>query len=797
MSRGRTKTENTLEVVPDRREKDPSVVRRRPGEPAFGGLPLEPSSFVGRERELEEVGRLLSRSRLLTLTGAGGSGKTRLALQAAGHLARGFDDGACLVELAPLSDPDLVAGTLARSLGVRDQSDISPSEAIVRYLSSRELLLLLDNCEHLVEACAALVDILLRSCPRLRVLATGREPLGVPGEWVWVVPPLSLPDSSGNAEGRMPDVSDAVRLFVDRASAASGFALAPDEAAAVSQVCRRLEGMPLAIELAAARTRALSVGQILERLDDCFTVLTGGNRTADVRHRTLSATMDWSHDLLCGEEKVLFRRLSVFAGGWTLPAAEKVCAGESIREGDVLDLLAGLVDKSLVVVARGDEVRYRMLEPIRQYARGKLEESGEEAEIRGRHAGFFLALAEEAEPALPGPEQAAWLVRLEQEYDNLRRALAWLREEGYAERGLRLGGALWRFWWLRGHFAEGKAQLEALLELRGARGRTKERAKGLFVLGELARRRGDYGGGDHTVARRYQEESLGIYRELRDRERTAAALSELGRIGLELEDWETAHSFLEESLKLERDSDDEHGLAVALESLGWLAHFEGNDEAARPFIEEALVIFGRLGDSLYVGICLWLLGSIAVAQGDYAAARARLVEIAQKAPLMQYRWAVPCYLEGWSILAAAQGLAVRALRLAGAATALRETIGASVTPAWRSYMESRLQPAWRALGREESAAAFEGGRAMTLERALAYALEPEAPPRGHRGRSLLSARELEVLGLVAEGLTDAEIAHRLYVSPRTVGWHLGSAYRKLGVKGRTAALRRATELGLL
>jgi predicted ATPase len=399
---------------------------------------------------------LLGRTRLLTLTGAGGSGKTRLALRIAGRRA----GDVWWVELASLTGPDLVPRRVASTLGVVESQGRSISELLVDYLESRKTLLILDNCEHLVEACASLADVLLHYCPDVRILATSREPLGIDGEVSWPVPPLALP---APRVGQTPEElvrCEAVRLFVERAEAvAPGFTLTRGNGPAVSDLCAGLDGMPLAIELAASRVRMLSVGQILERLDDRFRLLRG-NRTAVPRQRTLGATIEWSHELLSEKEKILFSRLSVFSGGWTLEAAEKVCAGDGVGEDEVLELLSSLVDKSLVVVARGDEqVRYRMLETVRQYALGKLGESEERANVRARHANFFLDLSEESEPALAGPEQAAWLERLETEHDNLRAALGCFAEEQEVEQGLRLAASLVRFWWFRGHLIEGRAHL--------------------------------------------------------------------------------------------------------------------------------------------------------------------------------------------------------------------------------------------------------------------------------------------------------------------------------------------------
>ncbi|MEJ7816454.1 MAG: AAA family ATPase, partial [Rubrobacter sp.] len=421
-------------------------------------LPLELSSFVGREKELAEVKRLLEDTRLLTLTGAGGCGKTRLALAIASELLEGFEDGVWMVELVPLADPSLVPQAVASTLGVREEPGRSPTETLSDYLGSKKLLLVLDNCEHLIEACAALAETLLRSCSELRVLATSREALGITGEVAWPVPSLSLPDLR-----RLPAVEslpqyESALLFVERAEAVKpDFALTEQNAPAVAQVCYRLDGIPLAIELAAARVKVLPVEQISERLDDCFRLLAAGSRTAMPRHRTLHATMDWSHELLPEAERTLFRRLSVFSGGFSLDAAEWVCAGEELERDEGLELLSHLVDKSLVVAREeGGEARYRLLETVRQYGWERLSESDEAVEFRERHAGYYLALAEEAEPELKREGQVAWLERLERERDNLRAAMRWLLGRGELEEVARLGWALWLFWGIRAHFAEGR-----------------------------------------------------------------------------------------------------------------------------------------------------------------------------------------------------------------------------------------------------------------------------------------------------------------------------------------------------
>jgi predicted ATPase len=443
----------------------------------------------------------------------------------------------------------------------------------------------LDNCEHLIGACAVLTNSLLRACPNLRILATSREPLGVAGEISWLVPPLSSPDPQ-----HIPPVEEllhyeAVRLFVERASAAlSSFALTEQNAPAVAEVCRKLEGIPLAIELAAARVRVLSVAQISERLERSFRFLATDSLTAAPRQRTLRATIEWSYGLLSEDEQALFRRLSVFSGGFTLEAAEAVCAGDGIEEDEVLELLSHLVDKSLVLAAEGDgEARYRLLETMRQYAGEKLDDSAEEAAgTKRRHAGFFLKLAEEAEPAMLGPTQQAWVGRLEREHDNFRAALGWLREEGEVELGLRLAGALGRFWFFRGYYTEGRAWLEAFLGPPGASVLAAVRAKALHALGVLIFRSADWAAGDQDAARSRLQESLKIYRELADGPRAAAVLRELGRMYSEAGEWATGRSFYEESLRLERQSGNEYGIGLTRSLMGLLALLRGEHESARP-----------------------------------------------------------------------------------------------------------------------------------------------------------------------------------------------------------------------
>ena len=436
--------------------------------------------------------------RLLTLTGVGGSGKTRLALEVARALVEAYPDGVWLVELAPLSEEVLVPKAVAEALKVPERPAEPLVETLVEFLRNRELLLILDNCEHLLEAAARLVDKLLDLCSHLRIMATSREAIGVEGEVRWLVPPLSVPEPQGTPSSEELGAYESVRLFGERARERDpSFSFSPPNALAAAEICRMLEGIPLAIELAAARVSTLSLEQISERLEGSLELLTHGGRTTVPRHRTLKGALGWSYDLLSESERRLFRKLSVFAGGWTLEASEAVCSGDGVEEREVLDLLSGLVEKSLVMVRGVDPggARYRLLEPVRQYALDKLEESDEVEEARRRHAEFFLALAEETETEMKGPEQATWLDRLEAENDNLRGALSWALERGEPELGLHLAEAFWWFWEARGYFDEGRRWLEQALA-KGSRA-SSARARALDGVGHLALQLGEV---DRAVA---------------------------------------------------------------------------------------------------------------------------------------------------------------------------------------------------------------------------------------------------------------------------------------------------------
>ena len=802
----------------------------------LNNLPVQPTPLVGREREVAEVGGLLHEEgvRLLTLTGPGGTGKTRLALQTAAHLAEDFENGVGFVELAPLSGPELVAEGAARALDLRWGAGLSPAEALLDYLEPRETLLILDNCEHLIEACAGLADRLLRSCPGLKILATSREALSVPGERAWLVPSLSLPDAQEETTPGQLVRHESVRLFVERAGAAApGFKLDENNAPAVARICQRLDGIPLAIELAAVRIRVLSASQIAARLDDRFLLLTGGSRVAMPRQRTLLATMDWSHELLSDRERALFRRISAFANGFTLEAAEDVCSEDGIDRGEVLDLLCRLVDKSLVLVGRrGDDARYRTLETVGQYASEKLEGSGEEEPVRSRHADYFLRLAEQAEPVLSGPDQGEWMDRLDAEVGNLRAAMAWFQEAEDTEADLRLASALWGFCHARGYYEMGRAWLEDALSKGGDP--TPLRAGALTGAGFLAFLQCDYGRAEERL-----EQSLSLYEDLADRRGVAGVKDVLGGVAREQGDYERARTLHEEGLALWRELEDEHGIAESLYYLGLVAWLNGENERAWELSARALEVTRASGDTAGVLSSLINLGSVALYDGDYDRSETMLDESLALSREGGYRegvgWAlnqlgmvayhrgdleraeqslreslavhkdlgdmgrVASVLEALAETAGARKRFELSTRLFGAADILRETIGAPVPPCERPEHDRVLASVRTQVGDKEFSRLRTEGRTMKLEEALSRALEPGPAPATSQAtaQDVLSAREAEVLGLVAEGLTDQEVAQRLYLSPRTVGQHLSSVYRKLGVRSRTAATREAAERGLI
>ena len=759
------------------------------------------SSFVGRERELVEVKRTLAMTRLLTLTGVGGAGKTRLALEVGRDLLGVYADGVWLVELADLSEGELVPQSVAEALRVREQPERPITETLKDRLCASELLLVMDNCEHLVEDAAHLVDTLLASCPRLRVLATSREPLSVAGEATWQVPSLPVP----NAE-HIPEVGelaryDAVRLFVERTRLRlPSFDLAPENASIVAEISRKLDGIPLAIELATARVGALSLKQISERLDDSLKPLASGPRTAPPRQRTMRATLEWSHGLLEEAERKLFERLSVFSGGWTLEAAEAVGPSHGIEEDDILDLLTRLVAKSLVVVEAEaeDAVRYRMLEPVRQYALEKLEARGEAEETRLRHALWCLGLAEEAEPKLRGSEQLTWLERLETEHDNLRAALRWAlgpegvqQSAGRAELGLNLTAAVWPFWQSHRHVYEGRRWLERALSESNAA--SAARAKALNGLGHIATFQGE------EQAITLLEESLALFSKLGNKPGIASSLGNLGVavVFLQIDKWRLG-ALREEAEALLGDPLDRWAATDLFVFLVWSAMDKCDYERAATLALKNLALNQEVGNTQGISFDLISLGMIAWIRGDYKRAVATFHE---NLCLWQKLTDTACGISllGLAGVAVQGGESARAARLWGAAEALKESTGIAYdAPFIRSqYGYKRLLTTIRdRLGEAAFERARAEGKAMRQDQVVEYALSeeeairtptptPEEPPSSADQPTVLTPREVEIAVLVTQGLTNRQIAEELYVSERTVETHVRRILKKLGLHSRT------------
>jgi predicted ATPase len=590
--------------------------RERGSKPPPNNLPLQLTSFIGREQEITDLGKLLAtEARLVTLTGPGGSGKTRLALAVASGLVEAFEDGVWWVELASLSDPDIVWQAVASVLSVREVPGRSMTDAYVEYLEEREVLLLLDNCEHLVASCATLCDVLLHACPKLKILTTSREALEVAGETHFAVPPLSSPDPNALSTGKLEGF-ESVRLFVERARyRRPEFALESENASSIAEVCYGLDGIPLAIELAAARVGTLSVTQISDRLERSLGLLSGRDRTAPERQRTLRAALDWSYELLDEAERKLFGRLSVFAGGFTLEAAEAICAGDETEPDVVLDLLEHVIDKSLVVAETGEEdaLRYRLLETIRQYGMEKLAEFGEAGKVRRRHAEYYLALAEEAEPELSGSCQRIWLEKLEAERDNFRAVLSWALESGEANLGLRLAGALGEFWHTHGPLSEGRRWLEMCLSGEDGASSPYARAKALNEAGWITVFQGEAG----TVL---LEESLALFKELGDKAGIASALANLGQAAGLYGDIERVRALREEAEALRREPLDPRAILKLLQFLGAATYYEGDQARLVALTQENLALSRKLGDMRSVVTCLILLGMISLTQDDHEVA---------------------------------------------------------------------------------------------------------------------------------------------------------------------------------
>jgi len=728
----------------------------------LNNLPVQLTSFVGRERELEELKNLIENTRLVTLTGAGGSGKTRMALQVAAEVIGYFHNGVFFVALAPVTDPGLVASTIAQALGLTETAGRPILDILKEYLKGKSLLLLLDNFEQVISA-ASVVAELLAACSDLKILVTSREGLRISGEREYSLPPLALPDLAQLPSLESLSQFAAIKLFLQRAQAVKpDFTITSGTAQAVAEICTQLDGLPLAIELAAARTKVLSPHVIRARLEHPLDFLTAGARDLPARQQALRRVIAWSYDLLNENEQELFRQLAVFVNGCTVDAVEAVTGNHPDRVS-IMDQLGSLIDKSLLreVEDISGKPRYVMLETLREFGLEHLEMSGEEETLRGRHANFFLTLAEGAEVSLESTEQVQWMDRMGQEHDNLRAALEWSKTvEGMGELCLRLAGTLGYFWEVRGHFSEGRERLSAILSMEIAQGQTAARAKLLARAAELAYRQSDYPT-THLLA----QESLEIYRKLGDKQGIASMLIKLGNAATERGSYTTASRFLEEALEIWRERKDKHGTARALISLGFSALRSGETHLANARLEEALAISRELGDARSMGFELSGLGEVALRQHDYVRAAQLMEESLELRRQLGNKWGVGVSLGmlGWVAMrerdwdraitrlgesleirqeigdkggcawclerlagvAMAQKQAEKAVRLFGAATVLRSSIGSVIDPADQDRYKKNLNYLRANLGRERYKAAWDAGRAMSLEQAIAYALEKQ------------------------------------------------------------------------
>jgi predicted ATPase/transcriptional regulator with XRE-family HTH domain len=774
-----------LEAAVSRR-KGPLSAAAPPAPEQSHPLPAQLTPLLGRTQDVAAVAGLLRQEhvRLLTLTGPSGVGKTRLGLEVAAILNADYADGVVLVSLAAIRDPDLVASTIGQTVGLRDAGDRPLREHLAAYLRDKRLLLVLDNFEQVLAAASLVVD-LLAACPILKVLVTSRAALRVRGEHEFPVSPLALPDPA-----RRPDVTTlaqnpAVDLFIQRARAVQpDFDLTVANAATVAEICRRLDGLPLAIELAAARVKLLPPEALLARLKRRLQVLTGGARDLPARQHTMRSAIAWSYDLLEAREQRLFRRLAVFAGGGTLEAVAAVCGagapgGSTTWDGDILDGLASLMDKSLLrrVAGQprsGSEPRFGMLETIREYGLACLAAAGEMPALQGGHATYFLTLVEDAAPRLIGAGQVAELARLEDERDNLRAALRWALDSGEVELGLRLAVALWPFWWVRGHLSEGRRWLEGLL-VRAARGEgtapvaPSARAGGLNWAGALAASQGDY-----RRAVELSEEGLALCREIGDRSGSAFALNSLGTVAQYQGDYERAAAFFADSLALYQELGDRWGRALVLNNLGAVAHYQGDNVRATALYEQSLAIARELGEQWRIATALDNLGEVAHDHGDYErmallseeslALRRELGDVWGIADSLNSlglvmrewgnyeratalyeecltlyrhvgdRWGSAVCLEGLAAVASAQGQPERAVRLVAAAAALREAIGAPLSPADQAGYDRTVADLRATLGADPFAAAWALGRTLPLEQVATGAdvtrSEGVIPPSG-------------------------------------------------------------------
>jgi predicted ATPase/DNA-binding CsgD family transcriptional regulator len=746
-----------------------------------GGVPAPLTAFIGRERELAEVARLLTSERLVTLTGAGGVGKTRLAIEAAVSVRVGFPDGVDLVDLSAVPDPAQLATAVAAALGIEERTGAASSDRLAAVLRPQCRLLVLDNCEHLRDGVADLATSLLSQCRNMTVLASSRQSLAVPGEVTWRVPSLTFPWPEHPPQLRELENFEAATLFLARARAACpGMVLGPADVAAVSSICFQLDGIPLALELAAARAGSMSLDAIAQRLAGSFELLTrsGGG---PARHQTLQASVEWSYLLLAEDERALFRRLAVFAGGWTLDAAEEVCATPPAGSRQIARLLSALVDKSLVQVElAGPGSRYRLLEVIRAFAVERLSESGEMDTLRARHGRYFAALGERSAPLFLGPDQGEWARRIDQEIENLRAARRWCDEDQTrAELGLRLASGLWEYWHIRGRLDEGARWLEDALN--GSHGPAAARAEALNGLGVIEMLRGKL---DHGLS--LFRQSIDLYGELSDLRGKSRALTHLGN-GLVLTgDPEAGQRVFDEGLAVARDCGDDWYIGFALYLGGWAASAQGDIARMRSQVTDSRALFASQGDRRGVAYSLQSLAEAMSLDGEAAQAMPLVRESITIFDALPERWGLLMAMDVLAESTALLGDWPRVATLLGIIGSLSERIGGQMFPHQVAGLERLAARAEAELG-AAFASRRRAGEATGRSDGIALALWPDqdrtrAAAEAHR--LPLTRRESEIADLITEGLTNRQIAARLFIAERTADTHVGRILAKLGCTSR-------------
>ncbi|MGV9866305.1 protein kinase domain-containing protein [Rhodococcus koreensis] len=750
---------------------------------ARGNLPAELTSFVDRRTELTGVKRLLSTSRLVTLTGVGGVGKTRLALRAADTVHRAFSDGVWLVELGELSDASLVADVVAATLGLRNESARTVTEILVDFLAAREPLLVLDNCEQVVDAAAGLAEKLLRTCPGLRILATSREPLGIDGEATLRVPPLTAPDPDQESSLQGMPRYDAITLFADRAATVlPEFELTEDNKTVVAQICHRLDGLPLPIELAAARLRAMSPEQVLQRLTDRFALLTRGSRSAPPRQQTLRLCIDWSFELCSALEQRVWAQLSVFAGSCELDAAEALC-GRGLDAGELLDAVTSLVDKSILIRETSVAVvRFRLLETLREYGREKAQQAGEYLGLRRQHREWYRRLVLAAEADWISSRQLEWISRLEREQPNLREAMEFCVSDS-PDTGLQIAAALYPFWNSRGLYGEGRRWLDRLLELETTSEPTVDRIKALYADAVLAELQGDL-----RAAAAHVEEGRALAGQTSDPMARALIAHADGILALFSRDLPGACSHLENALATFGARGDRNLQIGALHVLGLTYDQLGDSDRAIESYAQILEITEARGESVFRSNTLWSMAVAVWRRGDRTQAVRLLEQALQLARQVNNPSSVSTHLEALAWIAAGEQNARHAVVLLGAAEELSRSVGSSpiAFPHLRAYHTQCQHTSRRALGVREYEAAHREGQRLGLDAAIAYALGEQAPaaPTPTETTATLTKRERQVADLIAEGLTNKAIAARLVISPRTAQGHVEHVLTKLGFTSR-------------